>query len=239
MNTVVFDIRGTIAHYRRPDTLGTHATYPFPPRTALRGLVASVLGLSPREDGDALPVEGRCGLRLLKSVQTVTQQLSFHGKKWIGSGPNDSFHRPTTIELVVNPHYRVYYAGPQSEELASRLEAKRSEYHTYLGSAYCLTFPEWVGFKPAEALAENNELVECVTVVPSASVGRLQQGQDQAYARVGGILREHIGGRRFRGSVSVIYEVNANPVVFERSPSATDTFWQFVHIPGEGTICLW
>lgn len=46
MDTVtVFELRGPIAHYRRPDTLGTHATYPFLPRTALRGLVGAILGL--------------------------------------------------------------------------------------------------------------------------------------------------------------------------------------------------
>jgi CRISPR-associated protein Cas5h len=26
---VAFDVRGPLAHYRRPDTLGTHASYPF------------------------------------------------------------------------------------------------------------------------------------------------------------------------------------------------------------------
>ena len=103
MDTVtVFELRGPIAHYRRPDTLGTHATYPFLPRTALRGLVGAILGL---ED---LPAEARCGLRLLTAVATVAQELSLHGKKWIGTGPNESFHRPTSVELVVNPHYRAF-----------------------------------------------------------------------------------------------------------------------------------
>ena len=39
-------------------------------------------------------------------------------------GPNDSFHRPTTIELIVEPHYRIYYKGPLAEELAQRLAAQ-------------------------------------------------------------------------------------------------------------------
>ena len=119
---VVFELRGAMAHYRRPDTLGTHASYPFIPRTTLRGLIAAILGLETPADQDPLPAESRCGLRYLRPVRTVTQQLSLHGKTWIGrSGPSESFHRPTTIELVVEPHYRVYYSGPLAADLAERI----------------------------------------------------------------------------------------------------------------------
>src|SRR5947208_440818 len=100
-DVVVFEVRGALAHFRRPDTLGTHATYPFIPRTALRGMIASILGLQ------ELPGDARAGIRLLSPVRTVAQELSLHGKTWeAASGPPSSFHRPTAIELVVEPHYR-------------------------------------------------------------------------------------------------------------------------------------
>jgi len=191
---IVFELRGSIAHYRRPDTLGTHASYPFIPRTTLRGLVASVLGIEYRPDADVLPAEARCGLRLLGPVTTVAQELSLHGKKWIGAGPNESFHRPTSIELVVNPHYRVFCAGPLADELAARLERKQTHFHTYLGSAFCLTFPEWVGRKPAEPIPADARRIACATVVPSPAVGELFFDAGQQYARAGGMSREHIGG---------------------------------------------
>jgi CRISPR-associated protein Cas5h len=236
---VVFELRGTLAHFRRPDTLGTHASYPFIPRTTLRGLIGALLGLEYREDMDILPAEARCGLRLLAPVQTVVQQLSLHGKKWVGSGQDDSFHRPTAIEFVVNPHYRVFYAGPRAEQIAQRLENKQSHFHTYLGSAFCLTFPEWVGTRPVEPIPPQVQGIACATVVPSAAVGRLLFNHAPHYARVGGMLREHIGGRRFRGTVSVIYEAAGGPVAFEPANPGDDMFWQFWQVPGEGTICLW
>jgi CRISPR-associated protein Cas5h len=241
MDTVaVFALRGALAHYRRPDTLGTHATYPFLPHTGLRGLVASVLGLGPRPDGDALPAGARCGLRLLGPVRTVTQQLSLHGKTWQAtSGKSQEFHRPTTIELVIEPRYRVYYAGPLADELAALLEKQQSHYHTYLGSAFCLTFPEWVGRRPAEPVPPDAARLSCVTVVPSAAVGRLQAEEGLRYARAGGYLREHIGRRRFRGTVSVLYEAAGQPVTFEPAPAGGDVFWEFRQVAGEGTVCLW
>jgi CRISPR-associated protein Cas5h len=230
---VVFELRGPLAHYRRPDTLGTHASYPFIPRTALRGLTAAILGL--RE----LPAESRCGLRLLESPKTVAQQLSMHGKKWIGAGPNDSFHRPTSIELVVNPHYRIFYTGPMADDLAARLERQQSHFHTYLGSAFCLTFPEWVGIRLAEPIPAGVSQIACTTVVPSVAVGQLLFEGEPQYARVGGMLREHIGGRRFRGTMSVLYEVTGQPLRFEPTTPSQDVFWTFRQVAGEGTVCLW
>ncbi len=236
---VVFDLRGTLAHYRRSDTLGTHASYPFMPPTTLRGLIAAVLGLEYRADQDSLPPGALCALRLLRPVRAVTQQLSLHGKKWIGTGPNESFHRPTTIELIVEPHYRIYYSGPMADQLARSLERNQSRFHTYLGSAFCLTFPEWGAVKPAEPIPALAEHIVCASVVPSPAVGTLDLEAGRQYARVGGLLREHIGGRRFRGTLSVIYEVSGQAIGFEPAMPGTDAFWIFRQVPGEGTICLW
>ena len=233
MTVAVFDVRGPLAHFRRPDTLATHATYPFPPRTALRGLVAAILGLG------ELPAESRAGLRLLKPVRTSAQELSLHGKTWeAGSGAPASFHRPTSVELIVDPAYRVYYSGPLVDELSEAVRGGRSHYHTYLGSAFCLTFPEWRGLiEPADAAAGP---VSCASVVPAPAVGKLLPAAGSQYARVGGVAWETVGpfrDRRFSGSVAVMYEVAGGPIAFE--PTPPDPRWRFAELPGEGTVCLW
>jgi len=38
-----------------------------------------------------------------------------------GSGQAASFHRPTSVELVVQPHYRIYTSGPHADRLAGLL----------------------------------------------------------------------------------------------------------------------
>jgi CRISPR-associated protein Cas5h len=233
---VAFTLRGPLAHFRRPDTLGTHATYPFIPRTALRGLIGSVLGL---DGSELLPAEGRTAVRLCGPVRTVAQELSLHGKKWIGAGTNDSFHRPTSIELVVNPHYRAYYAGPRADELAERLIQRQSVYHTYLGSAFCLTVPDEVTVMAVEPLELGSEPLTCATVVPSAAVGRLELATGQSAARVGGVSLDHLGGRRFRGTVALLYDPQGGPMTFRAAEPPADAFWEFCRVAGEGVACLW
>jgi CRISPR-associated protein Cas5h len=232
---VVFDVRAELAHFRRPDTLGTHASYPFPPRTVLHGLLAAVLGVQD------WPEEGRVGLRLLRPVQTVAQQLSMHGKTWeAGSGQLQSFHRPTSIELVVQPHYRVYTSGPHAARLNELLQSGRSCYHTYLGSAYCLTFPRWIDCHESAAIDPAGR-IECITVVPTpAARPVLEPGR--MVARVGGVLLEHLGpfaDRRFRGSTAVLYDPSGRAILLDAAPRPEGASWEFHQLPGEGTVCLW
>lgn len=235
MSLIIFDVRSEVAHFRRPDTMGTQATYPFITRTALRGLVASILGL------ESVPPEVRCGVRLLASVRTVAQEMTMHGKSWVSGGDEKSFHRPTAIELVVRPHYRIYYTGPLAEELDARLQVGQSHYHTYLGSAYCLTFPKWVATLPATdpVRVSNSEPITCVSVVPSPAVKRLLTQEGLEYARVGGVLWEHLGARKFRGTVNLLYEVNGGPLHFLPIAPAEDAPWSFCQVPGDGSVCLW
>ncbi len=131
MKVLVFDLKGELGHFRRPDTTATHATYPFITRTALRGLLGSIIGLS-HWDGEAWT-----GLQLLNPVETRTQQLSLLSKYYLGAGgskPTHPLNRPTSIELLMKPHYRIYFHGEHFEELKEHIEQGFSVYHTYLGS---------------------------------------------------------------------------------------------------------
>lgn len=236
VNLTVFEARSNLGHFRRPDTLATHATYPFITRTALRGLAASILGR------DSLPDPVRCGIQILTPVRTNSQQLSLHGKSWTGGGAEASFSRPTTLELLVKPSYRCYYAGPLADELAEALERQRSRYHTYLGVAYCLTFPALVARMSAPVYAADAiepKTIRCLTVLPEEAVTELIPEPEREYARVGGVPYAEIGGRRFRGSVNVFYEVNGNPITFLPRPAPADLRWLIVDV-GEGmSACLW
>jgi CRISPR-associated protein Cas5h len=168
-----------------------------------------------------------------------------HGKTWeAGSGRPDSFHRPTAIELVVEPHYRIYYAGPYLDELSERIQSRHSQFHTYLGSAFCLTFPEWISEQEAPFIVPaHSSAIDCVSVLPTDAVGKLLLENGRQYARAGGMLWSHEGEmheRRFRGRVvAVIYEVNGGVLRFEPTPKTPESFWAFHDIPGEGMVCLW
>jgi len=229
----VFDLRGSIGHFRRPDTTATHATYPFITRTALRGLLGAILGLA-----EFTHDEARTGIRLMSPVRKSVQELSMLGKGFLGNGPE--FNRPTAIELLVQPHYRIYYTGPYFEELASAIQQRQSVYHTYLGSAFALTIPEWVGVsKGSPTDASQATTLVTSTVVPTHVVKRLLVDDHAQLSRAGGVLYNYLGGRRFRGTINLLFDINGRPIRFEPAPGPYVPDVAFVELEGEGTVCLW
>lgn len=226
MKAVVFDIKGAVAHFRRPDTTATQLTYPFITPIAAKGLVGAILGITD------FVTEDKVGIQILSPVRTSAQQLSMLGKD-----AGTSFNRPTTMELLVNPAYRIYYTGDEHvEELASRLERRNSEYHTYLGVAFALTFPQLIKYYEDVEHITENKVIETCSVVPTCMVDELIVAEDHYYSRAGGFMKDYLGERRFEKSISYIYEEDGNSIRFRlKADNEEDCIAAYV---GEMPICL-
>ncbi len=230
MKGLAFDVLGTVGHFRRPDTTATQLTYPFITPTAAKGLVGAILGIEDFVTTD------RVGIELLRPVRTVAQQMSMLGKD-----PGSTFNRPTTIELLVNPGYRIYYTGEEyTEQLLDFLTGERSVYTTYLGAAYALTKPILYRVYPEVSypVAEEKE-IEPRTVVPTALIREIVLKADRYYCRAGGYLYEYKGQRTFEKSVDFLYEKDGKPIAFIPKNDGPDSplalrVAQF----GEDLVCL-
>ncbi|MEK0288771.1 type I-B CRISPR-associated protein Cas5b [Caldifermentibacillus hisashii] len=204
MKVVIFDVKGKIAHFRRPDTTATHLTYPFITPTAAKGMVGSILGITDFTTKD------KVGIQLLNPVRTSAQQLSMLGKD-----NGNTFNRPTTIELLVNPSYRIYYAGDEyTDELTSRLKSEQSVYISYLGVAYALTKPE---LRDVCDLAEINrpETITVSTVIPTSIIEKIELEDNHYYQRAGGFMLFYKGKRTFEKSVSFLYERDGKSITIK------------------------
>lgn len=244
---LVFDLKSKIAHFRLPDTTVTHGSYPFIPRTTLHGLLASVLGLKSLESPANLDSQAEyepehfVGIRLMAPVKSVFQKLSMLGKGWAPSG--SAFNRPVSLEILVNPHYRVFYEGPYVRELETMIKQRRSKYHTYMGSCYCLVFPEYVDAVEAREYHIPPGWISTRTVVPSFVIDKLDPQPGSEYARAGGLHYRYLGGRQFSGTLNMVYEIRGNPLVFkpykrmiEKGQTPVARFYEF---KGGEIICMW
>jgi|GEM_PF-287277 CRISPR-associated protein Cas5h len=239
IEVLMFTLRGKLAHFRQPDTTVTQGTYPFPPRPTLHGLLGAILGIDhhgpdwPR----FLAGEHYLGLRLLAPVRTVCMQMSLLGKGFVSSGKN--FNRLTVMEMVVAPAYRVYYAGESLDALRNKLVNRQSVFHTYLGAAFCLTFPVFEGVCAGRPVAPaEGEAVRVHTVVPQEAVARVELEAPAAYAAARGMPYHHRGDRTFSGATTVYYEINGGPlkVVLAAQPKVA---YRLVALPSGEVACLW
>ncbi len=230
MKGLAFDVLGTVGHFRRPDTTATQLTYPFITPTAAKGLVGAILGIEDFVTTD------RVGIELLRPVRTVAQQMSMLGKD-----PGSTFNRPTTIELLVNPGYRIYYTGEEyTEQLLDFLTRERSVYTTYLGAAYALTKPILYRVYPEVSYPVAEEMeIEPKTVVPTALIREIVLKVDRYYCRAGGYLYEYKGQRTFEKSVDFLYEKDGKPIAFIPKSDGLDSPLDLrVAQFGEDLVCL-
>ena len=224
MKVVAFDIRSDIGHFRRPDTTATQLTYPFIPPTAVKGLVGAILGIEDFTTSDQV------GIQLLSEVKIVSQQLSMLGKS---SG--NTFNRPTTVQLLINPSYRIYYGGEQYvDELETLLQNKQSVYTTYLGSAFAITTPLYVGSWDLPKVYPNSQIIT-KTIVPSSIINELVMEDGYLYQRANGFLKEYHGNRMFEKSMDFIFEQAGKRLVFKPKKNQSD--YTLVDMDGE-IVCL-
>lgn len=230
MKGLAFDVLGTVGHFRRPDTTATQMTYPFITPTAAKGLVGAILGIEDFVTADQV------GIALLRPVRIVSQQMSMLGKD-----PGSTFNRPTTIELLVNPGYRIYYAGEEyTEKLLDFLSQERAVYTTYLGAAYALTKPVLYRVYPKVFCPTTEEReIEPKTVVPTALIREIVLKADHYYCRAGGFLYEYKGRRTFEKSVDFLYEKDGKPISFIPKMDKTDMLLDLRLVKfGEDWVCL-
>lgn len=228
MKGLAFDIKGSIAHFRRPDTTATQMTYPFITPTAAKGLVGAILGI---ED---FVTRDKIGIELLNPVRTVAQQMSMLGKD-----TGSTFNRPTTIELLVNPSYRIYYSGDEHTELLSDyLVNEKAVYVTYLGTAYALTKPVlFQTYSDVSYITEtDDQAIEVKTVVPTALIREIVLEANRYYCRAGGYLYEYKGNRTFEKSLDFLYEKDGKTISF--IPKMDNLLDLKLAKFGEDLICL-
>lgn len=202
MKVVAFDVKSSLAHFRRPDTTATQLTYPFITPTAAKGMVGAILGI---ED---FITQDRIGIQLLSNVEIVSQQLSLLGK-----GGGAVFNRPTTIQLLVKPAYRIYYGGDEYvDQLEERLLNHQAVYTTYLGSAFALTTPKYVATWSLQEATPSGTICHSKTVVPVQLIEELYVEDGFYYQRASGFMKEYIGNRTFQKSIDFLYEQNGKKI---------------------------
>jgi CRISPR-associated protein Cas5h len=185
------------------------------------------------------PDDGWTGLELLHPVQTRVQQLSLLGKGFLES--DKSFNRPTTVELVINPAYRVYYSGALIQDLTQRIRRHQATYHTYLGSAFALAVPEFVDLVDGEPFGDIHEPFLIKGVVPDHVIASLEvSGGKRLFKRAGGMLYQAQPGRRFRGTINFIYEAKNRSFTIVMKETSQERPVHFLKEPGcDSAVALW
>jgi CRISPR-associated protein Cas5h len=222
---VVFDLTGSMAHFRKYYTNSSSLTYGFPPRTVLMGMVAAVLGMERDSYYQTLDL-GRFsvaakvpGRRLMQTVNyTRTKKEDLGVIRKFGVVPGTQIPLELLLPDGAHPRlcFRVFFShhdGELTAETARRLREKRSYYPLYLGLTECPAMAEFRGlFKPGkyQRLPRGTQ-VSLTSVLNTALLQKLVLNGSSP----GRIFREQAPhsfgeGRRLRPPASLLYTEGAH-----------------------------
>ncbi len=156
MKALVFDVFGSLGHFRKFYTTSSALTYPFPPPTVLRGLIGAIIGLR-REEYLTHTTDLKFAVQILSPVKTLTISVNFINTKRKGGGfepslrawlkAEDSARTQVIQQLVKDPRYRVFVLGDGNvfETLREHLELRKFFYTPVLGTSEHIAEIEYVG----------------------------------------------------------------------------------------------
>lgn len=224
---LVFDLTGPMAHFRKYYTNTSALTYGFPPRTALMGLMAAVLGferdsyykeLDRGRFAVAVKAPTRRLLQTVNYVRTKKEDLSLlrRLRRLPGTQTPLEFLFPGGECRALR--FRVFFSHPDSgllREAAARLQEGRPCFPLYFGLTECLATAGYVNlFGPGDyQLLPPGTAVDLTSVLNAAHLNRI----DLPTVSTARLVRERAPysfgpGRTLRPPVSVVYEAEARPV---------------------------
>lgn len=188
MNVVVFDLKGSMAHFRKYYTNSSSLTYSFPPRTVLMGIIAAIMGFERDSYYEKLD-SSRLAVALKVPVRKIFQTVNYiRTKKDEDIGEICKLNRVPRTQIPVeflmpaegksSLRFRVFFSHPDDELLGAFLEKLREGktfYPLYLGITECPALAEYIGFyneKNYEIILPG-ETVSVNTVVNIALVNKI------------------------------------------------------------------
>jgi CRISPR-associated protein Cas5h len=179
---LIFDVWAPFGFFRRSETTTTSVTYSLMPRSAAEGLVGAILGLN-FDDSPTKLATARIAIGIQSPVRKIPFSATYTDTKEIWprlgafldsqkasqkSRRKVEFRTRVKMEMLHEPHYRVYFDHP-SQEIKNELEDKLAHHKTaftpYLGSSSMIANFSYIG-RPTYETADTSDPIAVSSAVP-------------------------------------------------------------------------
>lgn len=227
MEALVFDLQGDFAHFRKYYTTTSSLTFLVPPRTAVIGLVGAMLGLPKERCAESfLLSECKVGIQILRPLRKSVLKENWRAgparlsKQTLSINEMQDISR-TPIELVKEPHYRVFFYHSRKrlwENLLEVMDERKAIYTPYLGLSEFLAEVQFVGVYRTEDLRiQPSEWIEIATVAPKEALERFDpMGKEYVETT---LPNEVDSERRFK-YLKVLFKRNGTSIKARLKPEA-------------------
>lgn len=169
MKSIVFDIWGDFGHYRKFYTTSSPLTFSVPPRTAISGMIAAIIGLDKEEYLKYFTKDkAYISIKIIKPIKKSRISYNLIDTKSAIDMRLIKNRTQVTYEVLKDCGYRIYFSHKDNEiylKVLDYLKNHRSYYTPYLGiSEYIANF-KFVDEVNLQQI-NNTDFIEIDTVIP-------------------------------------------------------------------------
>ncbi len=179
MKTLIFDVIGDYAHFRKYFSTSSPVTFSIIPPTAVLGIIGAIIGLS-REDNYYLKVlnEAKTSIAIkinkpIKKTRLGINLINTKGNYWVPKQRREGARTQLKYEFIKDISYRLY-VNIQDEKLFTKLvemvKAHKSFYTVSLGLSELLADIKFIGVEEFNEKAMCDEFVEINSIVPVKAI---------------------------------------------------------------------
>lgn len=171
---LVADFFADLGFFRKAYTNMGPRSYPVPPFTVVRGMLAAVLGLD-REKAPEKMAPARLAVRMLNTLRFTDIGVNYIKTTSPSHFARFRDHKPTRVEHVVRPCYRLYIHHPDASlhaALKEMLIHHRTHYTLSFGNSESLADFSWLEEAAVEAVDSGE--VEVMGLLPCDQVSKIR-----------------------------------------------------------------
>ena len=224
MRIIIFDLKGSIAHFRKFYTNSSSLTYDFPPRTTVTGIIAGILGMERDSYYDDFACD-RChvAIRILNGSRRLMQTVNYiFVKENINQVTGSKGkHTQIPVEFLLPSGdrrelaFRIYFNHVREDimdSLEDRLRNERYSFPPYLGITECIGYAEYVGTDEGERVyTEQVQKILSVCPKDNIKVIKFDEKIPTRYLK-DKIPVEFDRKRRIKKTMDVVYEPTGKPM---------------------------
>lgn len=214
MKCLVFDVWGDFAHYRKFYTTSSPLTFSFPPRTAVAGMIAAILGIDKNEYLKYFTKDkADIAIKIMKPVKKSRISYNLIDTKTAKMMSKIQNRTQVTFEVLKDCGYRIYFTH-KDKNLYEKMKEFLKNHKSYY--TVCLGLSEYIAnFKYIDELEMKEEhskdYVYIDSVIPFNEDMLIEFEVDREYFK-DTVPNEMNEDREVIEYKKVIYERNCNPI---------------------------
>lgn len=171
---VVFDLFGDFGHFKVPYTTTSPLTFPFPPKTAIYGILSAILGLDKNSYLNHFQNKVfKVGISTRNPVKKITIAENFINTKvakmFARMSSTKSSRTQIRVEFLKDPRFRIYCTSNNTEmllQLNELLKEHKTQYTISLGLSECLANISYVGLHEEQKMSKPSDFILLNSVLP-------------------------------------------------------------------------